>query len=242
MISSVLVVIFPSPSWGDRPVIFTVEPILFLSQCEPRGLHSLASLVGRRVLRGFRQLHAAARCACVAAKAASWPAHASPRRSRCRQVLLAQCRHSRSNTTAIFFKGVRIWPASSGPASGHPSRGRHGARPVTLRKEDPAPVSLIAEDTSLLQSFRFFRPNEPLKSLGSPCIAINDIAGPRAHTDLNPPLRPGGPFFFCCQAQGFTGSPSPAAGCELRPNRSAGKIEQPTAARTVFEDPRGCYS
>jgi hypothetical protein len=51
----------------------------------------------------------------------------------------------------------------------------------------------------------------------------------------SPPLHPGG-FFFCSrQARRSAGSPSPAASFEVRPVPSAGKIERPTAVRTVFE-------
>jgi hypothetical protein len=55
----------------------------------------------------------------------------------------------------------------------------------------------------------------------------------------SPPLHPGG-FFFCpCRARRSAGSPSPAASFEVRPIPSAGKIERPTAVRTVSERPGG---
>jgi hypothetical protein len=55
----------------------------------------------------------------------------------------------------------------------------------------------------------------------------------------SPPLHPGGFFFCSCRARRSAGSPCPAAGFEVRPIPSAGKIERPTAVRTVFEGPGG---
>jgi hypothetical protein len=47
-------------------------------------------------------------------------------------------------------------------------------------------------------------------------------------------------FFFCsCRARRSAGFPSLAVGFEVRPILSAGKIERPTADRTVFERPGG---
>jgi hypothetical protein len=47
-------------------------------------------------------------------------------------------------------------------------------------------------------------------------------------------------FFFCsCRARRSAGFPSLAVGFEVRPILSAGKIERPTAVRTVFERPGG---
>jgi hypothetical protein len=50
-------------------------------------------------------------------------------------------------------------------------------------------------------------------------------------------LQPGG-FFFRFGRRSVS-SLSPAAGFEVRPKESAGKIERPTAVRTVFEGPGG---
>ena len=46
-------------------------------------------------------------------------------------------------------------------------------------------------------------------------------------------------FLLIWQARQSPGSLSPAAGFEVRPKESAGKIERPTAVRTVFEGPGG---
>ena len=46
-------------------------------------------------------------------------------------------------------------------------------------------------------------------------------------------------FLLMWQARQSAGSLSPAAGFEVRPKESAGKIERPTAVRTVFEGPGG---
>jgi hypothetical protein len=55
----------------------------------------------------------------------------------------------------------------------------------------------------------------------------------------SPPLQPGGFFFCSCLARRSAGSPPLAAGFEVRPIPSTGKIERPTAVRTVFERPAG---
>ena len=55
----------------------------------------------------------------------------------------------------------------------------------------------------------------------------------------SPPLQPGGFFFYSCEARPSAGSPSPAAGFEVRPIPSAGKVERPIAVRTVFGGPGG---
>ena len=46
-------------------------------------------------------------------------------------------------------------------------------------------------------------------------------------------------FLLMWQARQSADSLSPAAGFEVRPKESAGKIERPTAVRTVFEGPGG---
>jgi hypothetical protein len=46
-------------------------------------------------------------------------------------------------------------------------------------------------------------------------------------------------FLLIWQARQSAGSLSPAAGFEVRPKESAGKIGRPTAVRTVFEGPGG---
>ena len=46
-------------------------------------------------------------------------------------------------------------------------------------------------------------------------------------------------FLLMWQARQSAGSLSLAAGFEVRPKESAGKIERPTAVRTVFEGPGG---
>jgi hypothetical protein len=53
---------------------------------------------------------------------------------------------------------------------------------------------------------------------------------------------PVGFSFALCRTRRFAGYASPAAGFEVRPIPSAGKIERPTAVRTVFERPAGCCS
>ena len=55
----------------------------------------------------------------------------------------------------------------------------------------------------------------------------------------SPLLQPGGFFFCSCEGRPSAGSPSPAAGFEVRPVPSAGKVERPTAVRTVFGGPGG---
>ena len=52
-------------------------------------------------------------------------------------------------------------------------------------------------------------------------------------------LSPGGFFFLIGQARQPADSLSLAAGFEVRPKEAAGKIEQPTAVRTVFEGLEG---
>jgi hypothetical protein len=49
-------------------------------------------------------------------------------------------------------------------------------------------------------------------------------------------------LFALCRTRQFAGCGSPAAGFEVRPIPSAGKIERPTAVRTFFERPAGCCS
>jgi len=52
-------------------------------------------------------------------------------------------------------------------------------------------------------------------------------------------LPPGGFFLLIGQARQPADSLSLAAGFEVRPKEAAGKIEQPTAVRTVFEGLEG---
>jgi hypothetical protein len=52
-------------------------------------------------------------------------------------------------------------------------------------------------------------------------------------------LQPGGFSFLIWQALQSASSLSRTAGFEVRPKESAGKIERPTAVRTVFEGPGG---
>jgi len=54
-----------------------------------------------------------------------------------------------------------------------------------------------------------------------------------------PPLQPGGFFFCSCRARARRSAGPPSPGAEVRPIPSAGKIERPTAVRTVFERPWG---
>jgi hypothetical protein len=56
---------------------------------------------------------------------------------------------------------------------------------------------------------------------------------------LGPPLQSGGLFFCSYRARQSAGAYSPATGFEVRPIPSAGKIERPTAVRTVVERPGG---
>ena len=56
---------------------------------------------------------------------------------------------------------------------------------------------------------------------------------------LGLPLQPGELFFLIWQTRQSADSLSPAAGFEVLPKESAGKIERPTAVRTVFEGPGG---
>ena len=60
----------------------------------------------------------------------------------------------------------------------------------------------------------------------------------RAHTvgeGLKPAASTRRLFLLTWQARQSAGSLSPAAGFEVRPKESAGKIERPIAVRTVFE-------
>jgi hypothetical protein len=61
-------------------------------------------------------------------------------------------------------------------------------------------------------------------------------SGPRSRARR---FNPVGFSFAPCRARRSAGFPSPAAGFEVRPIPSAGKIERPTAVRTVFERPGG---
>ena len=64
----------------------------------------------------------------------------------------------------------------------------------------------------------------------------------RAHTvgaGLKAAAPTGRVFLLIWQAWQIASSLSPAAGFEVRPKGSAGKIERPTAVRTVFEGPGG---
>jgi hypothetical protein len=51
----------------------------------------------------------------------------------------------------------------------------------------------------------------------------------------SPPFQPVGFSFALCQAGRSVGSPSPVVRFAVRPIPLAGKIERPTAGRTVFE-------
>jgi hypothetical protein len=109
------------------------------------------------------------------------------------------------------------------------------------RHEAPAPIGQKAQpatDRRSLEKAQAVTANEGrgLRSALTPPIEVSI-----------PPLHPGGFFFCSCRARRSASPPSPAAGFEVRPIPSAGKISSilirntvvPTAVRTVFERPGG---
>jgi hypothetical protein len=157
--------------------------------------------------------------------------------SSCHQAISSGTRQSmRSNSKTVGrCKLIRLAYSTAGDRAAN-------ARLITVIP----PTALLAFGIALAWIFRGFRRTPARCQRRYPASSTRNLGAGLRSRGLtppikvsSPPLQPGGFFFCSCQAQRSAGSPSPAAGFEVRPIPSAGKIERPIAVRTVFERPGG---